>query len=898
MDDANDSSSEPRFDEMLSNALRILAWAKGAVKPNDPISIRHPVTSQSLKNAIKKRETFEFPDDVLHDSHLLIEAYLQQTSASGFVRDHDLSAFPAARKILEKPTEELVRVFRTLLVRLVLIVEELSPWGFQYSFIGGGIGKDWFTTTFALRALLARLFRRRLPLTGADWLDFLSFADLAAQQGDRTFLASGPFLNALKKHIEEDALPLEFQDRLREFLRFAKSRDRSSSEIKMWEKIERMLGKDEPVTTIEPGEAWADNALQDLQSMTVDERAAWARILGHAWSGNGSKPSQKWLKEAERLVGQCGKQTFTDRLGKWLPLMSQPRTQPKEREAWERDPTWMFSNNNAQILRGLIWMCATMDDPNVCRMLGDTAEICFKKIRDVGPRCPKVGNACLYVLSVLPGPEAVAQLSRIKTKVKHASSRRMTEKALGTVADRSGLSNAELEEMSVPTFCLDPSGRSRRKLGSYTGQISVSGSSDVDLVWFQENGKKQKSIPAEVRQESASELKELQRTVKELRGMLPVQRNRIERLLMSERQWEMPAWRERYLNHPLVGILARRMIWHFRLGDQSSLGAWLDGRLVDADDRPLEWLTDATQVRLWHPIGSSVKTVQSWRQWLDRHQVTQPFKQAHREVYILTDAEMNTATYSNRFAAHIIRQHQFSALCRERGWKYHLQGNWDSANTPNVYLPEWGIHAEFWADQPDPGLNENLSSPSGVSLYLSTDQVRFYREGVQLPLTEVPVLAFSEVMRDVDLFVGVASVGNDPTWHDRGEAGGYAGYWRQFAFGELSESAKTRHEVLSHLLPRLKIAERCSLEDKFLKVRGQLRTYKIHLGSSNILMEPNDQYLCIVPGRGLTGPGPFGKLFLPFEGDQTLSVILSKAFLLAEDNKIKDPSITNQIRRK
>ena len=36
---------------------------------------------------------------------------------------------------------------------------------------------------------------------------------------------------------------------------------------------------------------------------------------------------------------------------------------------------------------------------------------------------------------------------------------------------------------------------------------------------------------------------------------------------------------------------------------------------------------------------------------------------------------------------------------------------------------------------------------------------------------------------------------------------------------------------------------------------------------------------------------------LPFEGDATLSLILSKAFLLAEDDKIKDRSIVSQIAR-
>jgi hypothetical protein len=78
-------------------------------------------------------------------------------------------------------------------------------------------------------------------------------------------------------------------------------------------------------------------------------------------------------------------------------------------------------------------------------------------------------------------------------------------------------------------------------------------------------------------------------------------------------------------------------------------------------------------------------------------------------------------------------------------------------------------------------------------------------------------------------------------------------------------------------------------------VRGQLRTYKIHLGSGNIMMEPNDQYLCIVPERGMAASRR-GEVFLPFEGDNTLSVILSKAFLLADDSKIKDPTITRQIR--
>src|SRR5262249_39866289 len=159
---------------------------------------------------------------------------------------------------------------------------------------------------------------------------------------------------------------------------------------------------------------------------------------------------------------------------------------------------------------------------------------------------------------------------------------------------------------------------------------------------------------------------------------------------------------------------------------------------------------------------------------------------------------------------------------------------------------------------------------------------------------EIPAALFSEVMRDVDFFVGVASVANDPTWYDNAPRFERSrDYWRQFSFGDLSESALTRRALLERLLPRLAAARQFALAGKFLVVRGSLRTYKIHLGSGNILMEPNDQYLCIV--RAPTRAEATG-LFLPFEGDSTLALILSKAFLLADDEGITDPTITRQIR--
>ncbi len=286
-----------------------------------------------------------------------------------------------------------------------------------------------------------------------------------------------------------------------------------------------------------------------------------------------------------------------------------------------------------------------------------------------------------------------------------------------------------------------------------------------------------------------------------------------------------------------------------------------------------------------------------------------------RQVYLLTDAERATRVYSNRFAAHVLRQHQFHSLAAIRGWRNKLRLGVDDEYPPATReLPEWGLRAEFWVDGVEDWTGDNITE-SGSYLWLATDQVRFYpidapqhtahagsgeyRLGwnqppsESLPLAEVPELVLSEVLRDVDLFVGVASLGNDPTWQDGGPEGRFREYWTSYGFGELSQSAQTRAALLARLIPRLAIADRCTIEGRFLLVRGDRHTYKIHMGSGNILISPHDRYLCIVPkGAGATA-GDTG--FLPFEGDRTLSVILSKAMMLARDTEITDLTITSQL---
>ncbi|WP_225730002.1 MULTISPECIES: DUF4132 domain-containing protein [unclassified Nocardia] len=652
----------------------------------------------------------------------------------------------------------------------------------------------------------------------------------------------------------------------------------------------------EPVLNV--GEQWADRALELARSSP-----GWHDLLAFATTATMSGPNAKWIETGRVLLTKV--ESFEEKVLLLLELVGRPRTLPLvDGLLVEPEPlNSLYDPFNANAVRGLLWLLTLRSPrPTTARVVGGLVETSLRRLTGVGPRNPKVANAGVYALSGLAGDAALAELGRLAATVTYKGTLKLINAALDTKARALGLTRADIEEMAVPTYGLTPVGHAEFVFGDASATLTVDGTGAA-LRWFA--GKPVKSVPAAVKRDHAAELRELTATVKDIGKMLTAQVQRLDRQFLARRIWDYPAWRERYLDHPLVGTIARRLLWTV---DGVTCG-YADGALRDLADHPIS----GAVVELWHPLGRSSEEIGAWRDWLERKDIRQPFKQAHREVYVLTDAERRTGDYSNRFAGHILRQHQFHALAAVRGWRNRLLLDADdSVPPPTRELPQWGLRAEYWVegDRDDRGAD---TTESGSYLYLCTDQVRFYpidapenransgfRGGFSsdsggpaapLPLSDVPELVFSEVLRDVDLFVGVASVGNDPTWQDGGPRGRFAGYWSDYSFGELSQTAQTRRDLLIRLLPRLAIGHQCTVDGRFLSVRGSRHTYRIHLGSGNVLIAPENRYLCIVPSRRPATPDSF----LPFDGDLTLSVILSKALLLANDTKITDPTILSQL---
>jgi hypothetical protein len=149
-------------------------------------------------------------------------------------------------------------------------------------------------------------------------------------------------------------------------------------------------------------------------------------------------------------------------------------------------------------------------------------------------------------------------------------------------------------------------------------------------------------------------------------------------------------------------FIAEKLVWIFDNGTSKEAAIWHEGAWINPTGTLSFESAEDTRLSLWHPVFYSVEEIREWRDFLLDKKIVQPVKQAFREVYLLTDAEINTRTYSNRMAAHLLKQHQFNSLAKIRGWKYSLLGAYDDGRyneAASIHLPEYGLVAESWVNE-------------------------------------------------------------------------------------------------------------------------------------------------------------------------------------------------------
>ena len=313
----------------------------------------------------------------------------------------------------------------------------------------------------------------------------------------------------------------------------------------------------------------------------------------------------------------------------------------------------------------------------------------------------------------------------------------------------------------------------------------------------------------------------------------------------------------RIMEHPVVKAMLSKLVL-FNPENQDS-GFWQDGKLLSAEGI-LTPLKADDKLLIAHP--SHLFYAVQWdlyQKYLFDKELKQPFKQVFRELYIPTKDELETSNRSERYQGHQVQPQKTVALLRGRGWTVNYE-----EGLQRVYHKE-GFRATIYAAA-------DWYTPSDVEAP-TLEYVVFYslKDGKEVPMKEINPVIFSEVMRDVDLVVSVAHVGGvDP---------------------EASHSTMQMRAALARESARLFKLTNVEVKERHILVKGKLGEYSIHLGSGMVSRGGLQLSILAVQSQHR------GRVFLPFVDDDPKSAeIISKMRLLAEDDKIKDPTILRQIK--
>ena len=313
----------------------------------------------------------------------------------------------------------------------------------------------------------------------------------------------------------------------------------------------------------------------------------------------------------------------------------------------------------------------------------------------------------------------------------------------------------------------------------------------------------------------------------------------------------------RIMEHPVVRAMLSKLVL-FNPETQAS-GFWQDGYLLNAEGEKVALKAD-DKLLIAHP--SHLFYAVQWdlyQKYLFDKELKQPFKQVFRELYVPTKDELETSNRSERYQGHQVQPQKTVALLRSRGWSVNYE-----EGLQRVYHKE-GFRATIYAAA-------DWYTPSDVEAP-TLEYVVFYslKDGKEVPMKDINPVIFSEVMRDVDLVVSVAHVGGvDP---------------------EASHSTMQMRAALARESARLFKLTNVEVKERHILVKGKLGEYSIHLGSGMVSRGGLQLSILAVQSQHR------GRVFLPFVDDDPKSAeIISKMRLLAEDDKIKDPTILRQIK--
>ncbi len=378
-------------------------------------------------------------------------------------------------------------------------------------------------------------------------------------------------------------------------------------------------------------------------------------------------------------------------------------------------------------------------------------------------------------------------------------------------------------------------------------EIDEQGKSSIVVI---KEGKKLKSIPAKYKNDKGLlKLRGYNKTLREQyrRTKVSLQNAMVGGDLFTKKEIEV------LMDHPVVAPLLKKLV----LVSNEAIGFWKDQQLIGSDGTSL---AVGEYVRLAHCVDLfEAKQWSAFQRHCFENKLVQPFKQIFRELYVPTQDELKEQSVSRRYAGHQVQPNKTVALLKGQGWTVDYDEGLQKVHHEKNTIARMFAMADWFSPS-------DIEAPT-----LETIEFSDRKTGKRKPFDQVDKRIFSETMRDIDLVVSVAHVGEvDP---------------------EASQSSIELRSVIVGETCSLFQLDNVTLLQSHAKIKGELGEYSVHLGSG-VCHKVAGSSLSILPVHSQHR----GRMFLPFiDDDPKTAEIVSKVLLLAKDGNIKDPTILSQL---
>ena len=390
-----------------------------------------------------------------------------------------------------------------------------------------------------------------------------------------------------------------------------------------------------------------------------------------------------------------------------------------------------------------------------------------------------------------------------------------------------------------------------KKLDDVDVYIKIDDLGQSEII-YEKAGKELKSLPTKLKKDKYIE------DIKEVHKNLKEQYRRSRKMLEEamEDGTEFYGYEiENLMTNPVIAPILKSLV--FKMGND--LGYYVDKKLKSAKKKSVT-VKDDSLLKIAHcfDLFESGDWASYQKDIFDR-ELKQPFKQVFRELYVKTVDEKGRDK-SLRYAGHQVQPAKTVALLKTRRWIIDGQEGLEK-----VYYKK-NIIAKIFA-------LADWFSPADIEAP-TLEEVQFFDRKTFKPILidDVPDLIFTEVMRDLDLVVSVAHIGDvDP---------------------EASHSTIEMRKAIVEFNCKLFKLKNVTFTENHALIKGERAEYSIHLGSG-LIHQKAGSAINVLPVHSQHR----GRVFLPFiDDDPKTAEIMAKVILFAQDDKIKDVFILEQIK--